>query len=129
MPNLVVLFNHTLTEAQEADARASLGVEGIIDPPAHIRRLWAHVPPDAETLHDYLAQVLAWLAETAVPGDFVLVQGEFGATFLTVRFCLENGLVPVYSTTARQVAEKRLPGGTVRIQHVFRHVRFRRYGQ
>ena len=129
MLNLIVLFNHTLTEAQKADARASLGVEAIVDPPAHIRRLWAHVPPDAEALSSYLAPICAWLAETAVPGDFVLVQGEFGATFLMVSFCLKRGLIPVYSTTDRQAVEKHLPGDTVRIQHVFRHVRFRGYGQ
>ncbi len=128
MPNLLVLFNHTLTAAQEADARESLGVAEIVLPPDEIRHLWSQAPPDAEALSDYLAPVWKWLSERATPGDFVLVQGEFGATFLTVKFCLENGLIPVYSTTSRRVEEEHLPGGTVRIQHVFRHVRFRRYG-
>ncbi len=128
MPNLFVLFNHTLTAAQEADARAALGVVEIVLPPDEIRRLWSRVPPDSETLSGYLAPVRAWLAGEAGPGDFVLVQGEFGATFLMVSFCLKRGLVPVYSTTDRQAVEKRLPGGTVRLQHVFRHVRFPRYG-
>jgi len=127
--NLLVLFNHTLTAAQKADARASLGVAEIVLPPDGIRELWSQVPPDAESLRDYLAPVWKWLSERATPGDFVLVQGEFGATFLMVNFCLKRGLVPVYSTTARQAVEKRLPNGRVQIQHTFQHVRFRRYGQ
>jgi len=129
MPNLVVLFNHTLTAPQEADARAGLGVEGIVEPPEDIRKAWANVPPEPDGLSGYLAPVFAWLEATARPQDFVLVQGEFGATFLLVRFCLEHGLVPVYSTTRREAVEDHRPDGSVVVRHVFSHVRFRCYGR
>ncbi len=127
--NLIVLFNHTLTPAQEADARSGLGVARIIEPPTEIRRLWAQVPPEPDDLAEYLAPVREWLDATAAAGDFVLVQGEFGATFLLVRFCLESGFVPVYSTTRREAQEERLPDGSVAVHHVFSHVRFRIYGR
>jgi len=127
-PRLFVIFNHNLTAAQEQDIRANLGVREIIFPAAELQALWSQVPPGSETLRDYLAPLEQWLAMAAVPGDLVLVQGEFGAVFLLVRYCLDQGLVPVYSTTSREAAENHLPDGRVAMRHVFSHVRFRRYG-
>lgn len=127
-PRLVVLFNHTLTEGQREDGRHSLGVGEFLEPPAAVRSLWAEVPPELESLDGYLAPVRSWLAECARPGDFLLVQGDFGATWLMVRFAFTIGLVPVYSTTRRSAAEEPQPDGSVRLTHRFRHVRFRRYG-
>ena len=127
MSDLLVLFNHTLTPSQERDARSSLGINKIVLPTDEIKRVWSQVPPDLETLWDYLAPVRSWLADTASPGDFVLVQGESGATFLVVNFCLENGLIPVYSTTERRAVEEHLSDGGVELRHTFCHVHFRQY--
>ncbi|RJX26930.1 MAG: hypothetical protein C4531_14965 [Desulfurivibrio sp.] len=125
--SLLLLFNHRLTAVQEADARASLGVDRIIAPPGPIQDLWSQVPPEIEDLARYLSPVLAWLASMGRPGDFVLVQGDFGATCLAVREAHRLGLVPVYSTTSRQAEEEHLPDGRVEVSHVFAHVRYRRY--
>ena len=127
-PRLLVLFNHTLTDAQTADARQSLGADEILEPPPAVKQLWAEIPPDIEGLDDYVAPVRAWLAGTAVLGDYVLIQGDFGATCLLVRFALEVGLIPVYSTTRREATETLQPDGTVELTHRFGHVRFRAYG-
>lgn len=129
VPRLIVLFNHTLTESQREDARQRLGAEEILEPPAAVRSLWAEVPPGLETLEEYLAPVRSWLQDCARPGDFLLVQGDFGATWLMVRFGFEIGLVPVYSTTRRAAAEEVQPDGSVRLIHRFQHVRFREYAQ
>ena len=127
-PRLIVLFNHTLTNAQRADARQSLGADEILEPPPAVKRLWAEIPPEIEGLDEYLAPVSAWLTGSAVPGDYVLIQGDFGATCLLVRFTVEMGLKPVYSTTRREATETLQPDGTVELTHRFGHVRFRRYG-
>jgi hypothetical protein len=126
---LLVLLNHPLTPDQEADARKSLGVDGIVEPPARVRDLWAQVPPELPTLDEHLAPVRGWLREHARPGDPVLIHGDFGAAWLMVRFALETGLVPVYSTTRRSAVQEPQPDGSVRLIHRFRHVRFREYGQ
>jgi hypothetical protein len=126
-PALILLFNHWLTEIQEADARKSMGIKRIVEPPAHIGLLWAQVPPDIEDIGPYLAPVFDWLSEAAQPGDFVLLQGEFGATWLAVKEAFRLGLVPVSSTTRREVVEEHLADGRVEIRHVFSHVRYRRY--
>lgn len=127
MPNLILLFNHTITAAQEADARRSLKISDIIEPPSALQSLWAQVPPESDDITEYLAPVFTWLAETAGQGDYLLVQGEFGATRLAVNKAFRLGLIPIYSTTCRQAVEKHLPGGGVAVRHIFSHVRYRRY--
>lgn len=129
MRRFLVLFNHTLTDAQVNDARVSLGVERIRFAPDPLRELWRSIPPGADALEPLLAPARAWLDEEALPGDFVLVQGDFGAVFLIVRHCLARGLMPVYSTTIRDASEETGEGGAVRLRHTFRHVKFRKYGE
>lgn len=128
-PKLLVIFNHSLTGEQRDDARQALGVEEIVLPPSEVCQAWAQIPADLPDLATYLTPIRAWLAETARPGDYVLVQGDFGATYLLVRFALAAGYVPIYSTTARQAREERLPGGEVRVSHDFRHRIYRRFGR
>lgn len=128
MKNLFLLFNHQLTSTQKQDAKSSLKVGEIISPPPDISTLWAQLPPGAETLAPLLAHVQQWLQSHSTVGDFVLIQGDFGATFLMVEFSREQGLVPVYSTTERRAVEEHCEDGSVRMSHKFHHVRFRRYG-
>lgn len=127
-PALILLFNHRLTARQEEDARVSLGVARVIEPPADMRMVWAQVPADIDALTAYLAPVFFWLKGVARPGDFALIQGEFGATCLAVETAFRLGLVPVYSTTRREAIEEHLADGRVEIRHTFAHVRYRKYG-
>lgn len=127
-PDLFLIFNHHFTPTQEADARASLDVDRIVVMPDDIRRVWGNVPPDLPGIGEYLTPVRNWLSRNAEAGDYVLVQGDFGATYLMVGFALEAGFLPVYSTTSREAVEEHQPDGSVRMTHRFRHVRFRQYG-
>lgn len=129
MPRLVLLFNHTLTKTQAADARTDLGVSGFVEPPESIKALWADIPASAAEIRPYLQPVFDWLAGASDPGDRVLVQGDFGAVFFVVQHALETGRVPIYSTTRREAAEEVNPDGSVRLTHRFHHVRFREYGK
>jgi hypothetical protein len=128
-PNLFLLFNHCLTAPQETDARISLGVGCIVLPPLEISQRWVEIPPDAEELTAYLAPIFSWLRSEAHSGDFVLIQGEFGATFLLVNEAIRLGLTPIYSTTRREAVEEHAPDGRVHLRHTFSHVRYRRYVQ
>jgi hypothetical protein len=128
-PTLFLIFNHRFTAAQEAAARDSLGVSRIALPPPDLQKLWSQVPPDIPALAAYLQPLQLWLAAQARPGDFVLIQGDFGATYLLVRAAFALGLIPVYATTRRQVAEDHLPDGTVKMTRYFQHQIFRRYSE
>ncbi len=127
-PKLLLLFNHHITNEQRKDAAASLAVSSIVEPPEAIRDVWKRIPPELPAIEDHLAPVMSWISRQADSGDYLLVQGDFGATYLMVRYAFDNGLIPIYSTTERQVAEEKQADGEVQLMHTFKHCRFRRYG-
>ncbi len=126
--SLYLIFNHQITDIQRRDAIESLGVGQIIDMPAHLKDLWRNIPPDWPEIRSYILPVIEWLNREAVQGDFVLVQGDYGACYLLVQFAFEKGFIPIYSTTFREAVEEYLEDGSISLKHVFRHCIFRRYG-
>lgn len=126
-PNLLLIFNHELTEAQIKDAEASLGVDRIVDLPEHLKSLWRQIPPDILDVTEVIAPIAEWLKTNARLGDYVLIQGDFGAVYRMVNIAFDFGLLPVYATTRRRAEEHHCADGTVEIIHQFQHVRFRDY--
>ncbi|MDR3569711.1 MAG: CRISPR-associated protein Csx20 [Syntrophobacteraceae bacterium] len=125
---LFLIFNHQLTREQEADASAALGVKRIIELPADLQELWGNIPPDLPALNDYLWPLREWLLSRAAPGDYVLIQGDFGACCILVSFSIAKGYLPIYSTTRRVASEEMQSDGRIRLVHHFEHRIFRRYG-
>jgi hypothetical protein len=125
---LILLFNHSLTNDQVADAKTCLGVGDIVNLPDRMKNLWADLPPDLAEIRNYLAPIKDWLDNAASVGDYILIQGDFGACYLMVRYSFENELVPVYSTTQRVARESVQKDGAVMITRNFKHVMFRKYG-
>jgi hypothetical protein len=127
--NLFQLFSHQLTSDQQKSARENFLVTCFQMPPDEIQQLWSQVPPDTADIATFLTPVKTWLAETSQKGDIVLIQGDFGATYLMVNHAFSLGLVPVYATTQRQAREKMLSDGSIKMAHIFSFKRFRIYGQ
>jgi len=129
MPNsLFLIFNHKLTEIQKKDAHRSLGVNRIIELPPDLEKLWQQIPPDVPEIDDYLAPIKEWMSEQSSTSDYALIQGDFGATYIMVKFAFEKGLIPIYSTSRREAVEEHDNEGTVKLTHNFKHVMFRKYG-
>lgn len=125
---LFLIFNHTITSLQERDARKSLGVQRIVDLPEELKPVWNQIPPDLPAIAEHLEPIKGWLTESASTGDYVLIQGDFGACYFMVDFCFKQGLIPIYSTTLRKVVEENDPDGSVKMTHNFQHWIFRKYG-
>ena len=128
MSDLFLIFNHEITPVQESDARNSLGVEKITDLPPDLKELWRQVPPDFAEISGYLGPVKTWLKLQAAKNDYVLIQGDFGASYIMVNFAFEIGVIAIYSTTTRDATEEYDKDGSVRITHQFKHKAFRKYG-
>lgn len=126
--SLFLLFNHRITKQQEAAACLSFDVGRIINLPSDLKYLWCQIPPGLSEIRDYLAPIRSWLGSKATMGDYVLIQGDFGASYLMVTFAFDNGLIPIYSTTYRKANEEYGDDGSVKITHQFQHHIFRRYG-
>lgn len=123
---LCLLFNHTLTSEQANDAKVSLFCDEFVSLPEQLQDLWSNVPPELESLSCYLQPIKEYIHANVQKDDFVLIQGDFGATYMMVNFVKNLGAIPVYATTSRDVVEV-LKGDTVVKQSVFRHQRFRKY--
>lgn len=126
-PRLLILLTHRLLPQQEADARESLGVTAFTYLPDPLQSLWSQVDPSLEELEEFLQPIGRWLEEEGQPGDYVLIQGEYGATVWAIGKARTLGLKPVYATTRREVVTEEGDDGQVVKKAVFRHVRFRRY--
>ncbi|MEG6565726.1 CRISPR-associated protein Csx20 [Thermoanaerobacterium saccharolyticum] len=127
MRKMFLVFSHQLTKEQMEDAYRTFGVDEFSYLPGDLKKAWASIPPEAESVRFCADEIAEWIKQNSSQGDYVLVQGDFGATVLIVDFCFENGLIPVYSTTARDTDEETLDDGTVKVQRTFKHVRFRKY--
>jgi hypothetical protein len=128
VPSLFLLFNHRITQKQEEAAYHALHVDRIVAPPSDLKKIWRQVPPELPEIHEYLAPIRRWLKEKAHSGDYVLIQGDFGATYLMVLFALQEALIPLYSTTNRNAIEENKEDGSIELRHNFYHRIFRRYG-
>jgi len=127
MRQVFLLFSHQLTLEQIEELENKYKVDKIVYLPAELQDIWSNIPPQLSSIKDYLEDILIWLKQNSNPGDLVLVQGEFGAVFILVNFCMKEGLIPIYATTKRQVREEILDDKTIQVSRKFSHVRFREF--
>ena len=123
MKILFTLINHTLTSAQEEDARKNLNVDKFIN---IADTMWSDIDPSEKSIIKFVEVYKDKLRLQAKAGDVLMVQGDFGATYNMIRFAKNMGLIAVYATTNRIVSE-RVENGKVVIKREFKHARFREY--
>jgi len=124
---LLLLFSHELTDEQEVNAKETFGINNFIYMPDNIKKIWANIPPELENIRDYIQPVLDWVEETKADGDYILIHGDPGATFIAVNEAHRLGLIPIYATTKRVSIEEKDNDGNIRIMKIFKHVRYRKY--
>lgn len=120
-------MNHELTPHQEKEVKEVMKCRCIITPPKKIKDIWIKITPYGMIDTEALEEITDYLSIKAREGDYVLVQGEFGATFYIVDYCFWNGLVPVYATSERRYNERHTEEGSIERHHIFSHVQFRKY--
>jgi len=125
-PVMLLLLSHALTDKQRRDAQQEFGISQFISMPEELSQKWATIPPELDNLSDYLMPFKEWIHQYAGPGDYALIQGDYGATFELVEYCRMRGITAVYATTTRKAVEQ-VNGDKVTITRQFEHVRFRRY--
>lgn len=123
---MILLFNHTLTSAQKKDAQTSLGVERFTALPPELQEIWSHIPPEIQTLKSILKPIKEFVSQTSTKNKYILIQGDFGATYEMVNFSKSLGLIPVYATTKREVLEIQKDHKIFK-ESIFKHIMFRKY--
>lgn len=123
---MLLIFSHKLTDKQKDDAIRNYKVNEFLYMPNGLQKKWSQVPTDV-VLKDYLKDLFFWILSNSEKYDYILVQGDFGATFMTVDFCFANDRIPIYSTTKRDIIEEKDDDESIIIKKSFSHERFRLY--
>ncbi|CAA6799147.1 MAG: Unknown protein [uncultured Sulfurovum sp.] len=127
MKKMFLLFSHTLTATQKEDISNNLKVKKTYTLPKNLQKLWSQVPVEKDLLFgDYLLDIEKCLLENLSSGDYVLIQGEFGASYHMINFSKTHGFIPVYSVSKRIVREL-TEDGIVKKYSEFVHEFFREY--
>ncbi|AFM05729.1 hypothetical protein Fleli_3408 [Bernardetia litoralis DSM 6794] len=129
MPKLFLLFSHYVTEEQFEDAKKTLNITEFISLPKDLQQIFSNVPADLEAIDDYLQPILDWIDEHCKNQEnYILIQGDFGATYFLVDYCKKNNYTtPMYATTERKSVEEVQEDGSIKTQRIFKHKRFRLY--
>ncbi|MCC3867936.1 CRISPR-associated protein Csx20 [Terrisporobacter mayombei] len=126
MKKLIVLMSHDITDFQIEDAYKTFNINRIVEADTNIKEIWANINPKSSLDLTKLDLVINWIEKVSNKNDFILVQGEFGATFYIVDYCFKKDLIPVYSTSKRQVLEHK-DGEKIITNRIFSHQGFRKY--
>ena len=129
MPKLFLIFSHKLTDHQVKDAEETLGIEEFTYMPDYLQTQWSNVNPCGDLPVELFHQLKQWLIENAASEDYLLIQGDFGATYITVNMAFELGLIPVYATTERISKEIANKNGEIERKQIFKHVCYRKYNK
>lgn len=124
--NLILLFSHKLTKKQITDAKKSLKIENFIYLPQNLQSIWSQVPYYLNNLDKYLEEIKLFLKMNSLKNDYVLIQGDFGATYEMVNYSKELNLNAIYSTNKRDSKEK-LENNKVIKTSSFEHYKYRKY--
>ena len=126
MEKFIVLMSHDMSKEQKLDAQNYLDISNIIEAPKDIKSIWANINPVGSLDKSELSKITNWIEQNSNTDDYILIQGEFGATFYIVDYCFKKGLIPVYATTKRRVTETR-EGDKVITNRIFVHEGYRKY--
>lgn len=127
MVKFFLLFSHNLTEDQVVEAQQNFKVEKFIEFPEDIRKLWSNIPPEGDINTESLKKIKIFIENNKSDRDYVLIQGDFGATYMMVNWCFDNNLIPIYATTKRGYTSEETDDGSIINKHIFKHVNFRLY--
>jgi CRISPR-associated DxTHG motif protein len=122
----LLVLSHELLSSQREEINSKYNNPQVIELPQDLSALWRQINPADELKTWELDKVTSWIQHQSKEGDYVLVQGEYGATYYVVNYCFANGRIPIYATTKRTVQEVQEGDKTV-TQRVFEHVAFRHY--
>lgn len=123
---MFVIFSHKLTNTQIEDAKKSLRVSKFVYLPKELQDLWSNVD-QSQNINDFLLPIKKFIAKNYKEGDYVLIQGDFGATYNLVTFCKEKGYKAIYSTTIRNSKEIIRNNSKVEKISCFSHISYKEY--
>ena len=128
MKKLLIISNHKLTNEQITDAHKSLNVDKIEYLPEKLKDKWGNINPEFsdDEVYLHIEPILHFIHKNVNIDDYVLVQGEFTASFSVVDTIFKLGAIPIVATTERVVKEVTQGDKVIKITE-FKPIRYRPY--
>lgn len=123
----LLLFSHQLTENQQKELNEVFEVTEIISLPKRLQEMWSNVSIK-ENYKENLEEIKRYIKNNFNENDVMLIQGNWGYTYNLVKWSIENGMIPVYSYTERNVEEIK-DGENVKKISYFKHIKFVKYSE
>lgn len=123
MKTLFILMNHEILPEQRLEAENNFGITDFI---TIGNEEWSQINPSDESVIMSVKYYKILLKQKSKKGDYLLIQGDFGATYHLIRFAKSIGLIAIYATTKRIIIEKKIDGKII-TKREFKHERFRKY--
>ncbi|MBC8587630.1 hypothetical protein H8707_05175 [Tissierellaceae bacterium BX21] len=73
--------------------------------PLELQKIWSSILSDLIDISSFINEVMEWIINVADKDDYILVQGDHGATYRVINLCKEIGLITIYSITRKGAKE------------------------
>lgn len=94
--------------------------------PEKLQNYWSNVDP-INYDNEKFQEIMNYVKQESNAGDYALIQGEWGFVYNAVNICKEIEIVPLYSTTEREVKEIHNSDGSVEKISIFKHIIYKKY--
>lgn len=127
MAKVFIILSHNLTDDQEHSLKSDMNIADTVYMPDNLKKLWSNINPYLESISDILEPMKLWLSSNGAKGDYAVIQGDMGASFIMINYAFSLGMIPCYTTTERIVIKETEKDGSVNLIKKFKHIIFRRY--
>lgn len=132
MSKLFLIFSHKLTTEQITDAQNNFNVSEFVYLPNDLQQIWSNVSPFKDDITNDIQLIYEFViqnddSEQKNKKKYILIQGDFGATYYLVDKFINTNIIPIYATTERTIIEEKTNENETKKTVVFKHVKFREY--
>ncbi len=99
----IFVVSHEPTPDQLEELKNNWDIQEIVRMPKDIASKWQSIPPGKESIEEEILVIKNWIDEVCTPGDVVIIQGDYGASFMLADYVRKLAFTPLYAATKREV--------------------------
>ncbi|WP_156285787.1 CRISPR-associated protein Csx20 [Oceanivirga salmonicida] len=123
---IILLFSHNLNNKQIEELKNKYNIKEIVKLPEKYQEIWSNANIFVDYKKNY-KEILDYVLLNMNIGDYALVQGEWGYTYNMVNSLFENGIIPIYAFSTRNVKEVKGEDDKILKISEFKHIQFVEY--
>ena len=97
IPTIIIITNEKLQDEEKNKIIDKYKIKKIKLLPEGTQKKWNEIDTNTDISHKNLNDMKTMIEKNIGEGDYILIQGEPGATFKIVSWAKEEGFIPIYS--------------------------------